>query len=47
MLAAILESKKLGSNSGVTPGFFPQFRRLGERFLGHPIEDVKHVDLKE
>jgi glutamate racemase len=24
-----------------------KFRRLGERFLGHPIEDVKHVDLKE
>ena len=26
---------------------FEKFRRLGERFLGHPIEDVKHVDLKE
>jgi len=24
-----------------------KFRRLGERFLGHPIEDVHHVDLKE
>lgn len=24
-----------------------KFRRLGERFLGHPIEDVEHVDLKE
>ena len=24
-----------------------KFRRLGERFLGHPIEDVLHVDLKE
>jgi glutamate racemase len=24
-----------------------KFRRLGERFLGHPIEEVKHVDLKE
>jgi glutamate racemase len=24
-----------------------KFRRLGERFLGHPIEDVKHIDLKE
>jgi len=24
-----------------------KFRRLGERFLGHPIEDVRHVDLKE
>ncbi|MGO9085290.1 MAG: glutamate racemase [Candidatus Sulfotelmatobacter sp.] len=24
-----------------------KFRRLGRRFLGHPIEDVKHVDLKE
>ncbi len=23
-----------------------KFRRLGERFLGHPIEDVQHVDLK-
>jgi glutamate racemase len=24
-----------------------KFRRLGERFLGHTIEDVQHVDLKE
>jgi len=24
-----------------------KFRRLGERFLGHPIEEVTHVDLKE
>jgi glutamate racemase len=24
-----------------------KFRRLGERFLGHSIDDVKHVDLKE
>jgi glutamate racemase len=24
-----------------------KFRRLGERFLSHPIEDVQHVDLKE
>lgn len=24
-----------------------KFRRLGERFLGHTIEDVRHVDLKE
>ena len=24
-----------------------KFRRLGERFLGHPIVDVQHVDLKE
>jgi glutamate racemase len=24
-----------------------KFRRLGERFLGHPVEDVSHVDLKE
>jgi glutamate racemase len=24
-----------------------KFRRLGERFLGHPIADVQHVDLKE
>jgi glutamate racemase len=24
-----------------------KFRRLGERFLGHPIEKVQHVDLKE
>jgi glutamate racemase len=24
-----------------------KFRRLGERFLGRAIEDVKHVDLKE
>jgi len=24
-----------------------KFRRLGERFLGHRIEDVLHVDLKE
>jgi glutamate racemase len=24
-----------------------KFKRLGQRFLGHPIEDVEHVDLKE
>jgi glutamate racemase len=24
-----------------------KFRRLGQRFLGHPIESVEHVDLKE
>jgi glutamate racemase len=24
-----------------------KFKRLGERFLGHTIEDVQHVDLKE
>jgi glutamate racemase len=24
-----------------------KFRRLGARFLGHAIEDVQHVDLKE
>lgn len=24
-----------------------KFRRLGERFLGHPIKDVQHVDLTE
>lgn len=24
-----------------------KFRRLGPRFLGHPIENVEHVDLKE
>jgi glutamate racemase len=24
-----------------------KFRRLGARFLGHPVEDVEHVDLKE
>jgi len=24
-----------------------KFQRLGERFLGHGIEDVQHVDLKE
>jgi glutamate racemase len=24
-----------------------KFRRLGERFLLHPIEDIQHVDLKE
>jgi glutamate racemase len=24
-----------------------KFRRLGERFLGHPIKEVQHVDLKE
>lgn len=24
-----------------------KFRRLGERFLGRPIDDVRHVDLKE
>ncbi|HUO24821.1 MAG TPA: glutamate racemase [Candidatus Aquilonibacter sp.] len=24
-----------------------KFRRLGQRFLDHPVEDVQHVDLKE
>ncbi|HVN21958.1 MAG TPA: aspartate/glutamate racemase family protein, partial [Dongiaceae bacterium] len=24
-----------------------KFKRLGQRFLGHPIDDVQHVDLKE
>jgi len=24
-----------------------KFRRLGQMFLGHPIENVEHVDLKE
>lgn len=24
-----------------------KFQRLGRRFLGHPVEDVQHVDLKE
>jgi glutamate racemase len=24
-----------------------KFRRLGERFLGHPIPEVRHVDLRE
>jgi glutamate racemase len=24
-----------------------KFRRLGQRFLGHPIENVEHVDLQE
>jgi glutamate racemase len=24
-----------------------KFRRLGARFLGSPIEDVEHVELKE
>jgi hypothetical protein len=24
-----------------------KFRRLGERFTGHAIDDVQHVDLKE
>ena len=24
-----------------------KFGRLGERFLGHAIKDVRHVDLKE
>lgn len=24
-----------------------KFRRLGPKFLGHPVEDVHHVDLKE
>lgn len=24
-----------------------KFQRLGERFLGHPIDGVQHVDLKE
>ena len=24
-----------------------KFKRMGTRFLGHPVEDVEHVDLKE
>jgi len=24
-----------------------KFQRLGQRFLGHPVQDVRHVDLKE
>jgi len=33
-------------------GFFAtdsveKFRRLGQRFLGHAVDDVQHVDLKE
>jgi len=24
-----------------------KFRRLGAQFLGHPIDDVEHVDLAE
>jgi glutamate racemase len=24
-----------------------KFRRLGPRFLGHPVDTVEHVDLKE
>jgi len=24
-----------------------KFRKMGTRFLGHPVEDVQHVDLKE
>jgi glutamate racemase len=24
-----------------------KFKLLGDRFLGHPVEDVQHVDLKE
>jgi glutamate racemase len=24
-----------------------KFRRLGARFLGHAIDDVQHIDLKE
>jgi hypothetical protein len=24
-----------------------KFQRLGERFLGQPIENVQHVDLRE
>jgi len=24
-----------------------KFHRMGQRFLGHPVEDVQHVDLKE
>jgi glutamate racemase len=24
-----------------------KFRRLGAMFLGHPVEEVKHIDLKE
>jgi glutamate racemase len=24
-----------------------KFQRLGAKFLGHPVRDVQHVDLKE
>ena len=41
-----------GGNSGGQIRFFvtdsiEKFKRLGARFLGHPIENIEHVDLKE
>jgi glutamate racemase len=53
-LAKLLPAKSAAEERRVLPRmrFFAtdsveKFRRLGERFLGRAIEDVRHVDLKE
>lgn len=47
-----LTSTQSASSHGTGLRFFAtdsveKFRRLGPRFLGHPVESVEHVDLKE
>jgi glutamate racemase len=49
-IGASLKTRSSGSSTGLR--FFAtdsveKFRRLGPRFLGHPVEHVEHVDLKE
>jgi glutamate racemase len=51
---SLLPSSAKAGDQGDTPRlrFFAtdsaeKFRRLGARFLGHPIAEVRHVDLKE
>src|SRR5882672_2911571 len=49
-IGASLKTDSSGSSTGLR--FFAtdsveKFRRLGPRFLGHPVEPVEHVDLKE
>ena len=51
-LLAVVPSVAGGERRGPRLKFFAtdsveKFRRLGARFLEHPIDDVKHVDLKE
>jgi glutamate racemase len=46
------ESKNAERSSDPRLKFFAtdsaeKFKRMGTRFLGHPVEDVQHVDLKE
>jgi len=54
----LLGRSPLPSKSGAAPQTIPRlkcfatdsaekFRRLGAQFLGHPIDDVRHVDLTE